>query len=216
MAEEGTYLITSKCEGVSRWPWFTAVLIGLIGGLALWPASHGLAIYAREAILRGEIWRLYTGHFVHFGGDHVLWNLAVLLVAGVWLEWSRPVATRWFFITTPAVLGLALLWLEPGLEFYGGLSGIATGLAVLIGLQWLRGDLRDRCCGLVVLVLVGLKIGSEWSGHASIFVQFSDARVRVVPLVHLAGAIWAVIFCVAQVWFQRKPSGANKSQSGPK
>jgi rhomboid family GlyGly-CTERM serine protease len=215
VAAEGTDLISSKRATVSRGPWLTAVFIGLACGLGLWPASHHLAIYAREEIMHGAFWRLFTGHLVHFGGGHLAWNLAVVLVAGVWLERSHPVSTRWFMLTSPVVLGLALLWLEPRLEFYGGLSGIATGLITLLGLHGLRGTSRDRWCGVALLVFVGLKTAGEWTDRVPTLVRFSQDDIIAVPLVHLTGMIYAVVYFVAQASLQRNPPGVSAPLSGP-
>lgn len=174
-------------------PWLTAALVTAAVLLALWPAGQTLAVFERAAILRGEVWRLATGHLVHFNGVHLAWNLAVVLLAGVMAERARPVATRWFLLTAPAVLGLALLGIESDLEHYAGLSGIATGLVVLVGLHWLGGAARDRWSGVAVLVLVALKITGEWTGRTPAFVDLTAEHIRIVPLVHLAGAVWAVL-----------------------
>ena len=39
--------------------------------------------YDRTAILQGEIWRLITGHWTHFPGDHLLWCVLVFAVMGI-------------------------------------------------------------------------------------------------------------------------------------
>ncbi len=67
------------------WPRFT-VLAALLAAAFLWPASA--LEWSREGIPGGEYWRLLTGHWTHLGLNHLLLNLAGLLVTGLkrWRE----------------------------------------------------------------------------------------------------------------------------------
>ncbi len=61
--------------------------LSLVGNVtdAVFMAEHG-AMY-REAIAdRGEIWRLFTSVFMHFGVEHLLQNMLILLLIGSRLE----------------------------------------------------------------------------------------------------------------------------------
>lgn len=85
--------------------------------------------YDRAAIAAGEIWRLFTGHFVHLGAAHFALDAAGLLL--VWyLVSHRFTAAQWLQITLLTILGMDLgFWvLQPQLAWYVGLSGLLHGL----------------------------------------------------------------------------------------
>ena len=155
--------------------------------------SAGL-IYDRTLIFNGEVWRLWTGHVVHFGLSHFTWNLAVFLPAGVWLERLWPAVTRWFYALSPLIISIALLILDPTLARYAGLSGVATGMLVLLAcLQLGRRQQEPAWFWASVLTLVGIKIGVELFTGAPVFVS-GFGHIRTVPLAHIFGIIAALVF----------------------
>lgn len=163
-----------------------ASVLAAIGGAA---GQHALR-YDRAAIADGEIWRLLTGHIAHLNPAHLLLNLAGLLL--VWLlvggrfsrlEWCLVIAA------TIAVIDCGFWFLDPGLGWYVGLSGLLHGL-LLAGL--VRG-FRDApgesiALGLLVILkiayeqLAGPLPGSEASAGGPVIVN-----------AHLYGAVGGVI-----------------------
>lgn len=171
------------------------VLLALLAAAALQiDAVSRWLIYDRSLILQGEVWRAWTGHVVHFGRSHFIWNLAVFVPAGVWSERLWPVLTRWFYVSCPLVISVALLGLDPTLDRYAGLSGLATGLLVLLALLQLgRRNEEPAWFWISVLVLVGAKIGTELFTGAPVFVSgFGD--IRTVPAAHIFGALCGISF----------------------
>lgn len=165
---------------------------------ALPAALLGLApqvfLYDRTAILHGEWWRLWTGHWVHFSVSHLAWNLTVLFGAGVWLERLRPGALLRYLPAAAPLISLVLLAGEPVMQSYGGLSGLATGVVTLLALVQLGQDHAGRVWWIGVLALVGWKIAFE-AGHAvPLFSRFATSAVRPSALAHAAGAATAVAF----------------------
>lgn len=69
------------------WQRFT-MLAALLAAAFLWPAST--LEWSREGIPDGEYWRLLTGHWVHLGLNHLLLNLAGLLVTGLLITRHPP------------------------------------------------------------------------------------------------------------------------------
>ena len=64
--------------------------------------------YDRAAILHGEVWRLVTGHFVHWSVGHLAWDLlAFAILSAVCMR------RRWLFaavvLATAIVVSLFLL-----------------------------------------------------------------------------------------------------------
>lgn len=174
------------------------LVLALLASLALVSDSvTEWLIYDRALIFKGEIWRMWTGHVVHFGSSHFIWNLAVFVPSGCWLERLWPVRTRWFYLACPLVISLALLWLDPSLVRYAGLSGLATGMLVLLaGRQLGRRKQEPAWFWLSVLILVAAKIVLElFTGTPLLVSGFAD--VRTVPLAHIFGAVCGVVFWAA-------------------
>lgn len=171
-------------------PWATAAAVAVALALSAWPALAAPLLYERREILAGELWRVATGHFVHFGASHLAWNALVVLVAGSWAETLAPGRVRFYWVTAPVVIGLTLLALDPALATYGGLSGLATGLVVLLSAElWRRGG-RDRTWAAALFGLTALKLLADARGFGGV-VRYADDTIRSVPLAHAAGAIWA-------------------------
>lgn len=184
------------------------LFIAAAAGLAfVWPGLADALIYQRAAILAGQEWRLWTGHLVHYSPSHLLLDLAVFLVAGGWLEWITPRLTRWFYLLAPPAISIALLWGDPTLERYAGLSGLATGVLVLLALVQLRRDTGGSpWFWPAVLLLVAVKVVVESLGPAPLFARY-DPSLRVVPLAHLGGIACAVLAFLAAQWRARRRAG---------
>lgn len=174
--------------------WRHPFVLYVCPALLLWlaPGIRDPLLYDRTAILHGEWWRLWTGHWVHFSASHLAWNLAVLLGAGVWLERLQPGRLLHLALVAAPLISLALLVGEPAMQAYGGLSGLATGLVVLLALTQLgrRGQDRRWWCGLLVLVMV--KIATDATQTEALFVGFGPQAVRSSALAHAAGAAAAL------------------------
>lgn len=156
------------------------------------PGLSELLIYDRRAILDGELWRLLTAPLVHFSASHLFWNAAVFGAAGLAVNASGfrglwPVCG--FGAITPGLI--FLLW-SPGLERYGGLSGVATGAVAYCCLCNARQPGRHRVIWLLMLAGTGLKILVETETGAPVFAQVESIAYRVLPSVHLAGFLGAV------------------------
>jgi rhomboid family GlyGly-CTERM serine protease len=172
-----------------------------------WPALARLLIYQRADLLAGQVWRLWTGHLVHYNPGHLFWDLAVFLPAGVWLERIVPRLARGFYLLAPPAISLALFLGEPALSRYAGLSGIATGLLVLLALvQWRRDARAPVWFWPAVLLLVAVKILMEALSSEPLLARF-EPGVRVVTLAHVGGVVCAVIaFLAARRWAGRRPA----------
>lgn len=185
-------------------PWITLLLaFAATAALVSEPVARML-IYDRALIFRGEYWRVWTGHVVHFGTSHFIWNLAVFVPSGWWLERFWPRTTRWFYLISPLVISAAMLALDPTLGRYAGLSGLATGMLVLLSaLQLGRRTEEPAWFWMSVLLLVAIKIGVELFTGAPVFVSgFGD--IRTVPLAHIFGVICAIGF-----WIGSKMTGTR-------
>ncbi|MBL9214832.1 MAG: rhombosortase [Opitutaceae bacterium] len=166
-------------------------------------------LYERGLILQGQVWRLWTGHVVHWGASHFLWDLAVFLPAGCWLERLWPARARWFYAVTPGLISVLLLAFDPALLRYAGISGLATGTLVLLaGLQLRRRD-EPRWPWIGVLALVAAKLLHELIARAPLMVQGFDG-IRTVPLAHAGGVVCTGVF----LWLRRKVAEPARTDVG--
>jgi rhomboid family GlyGly-CTERM serine protease len=181
-------------------PWFTLGACALAVGAWFWRGAFDELVYDRSRILGGQLWRLVTGHWVHFSGSHLFWNLTVLLPAGVWLERRNPCALRWTLLLSPLAISLALLVFDPSMALYAGISGVASGVLVALAVNGLRTQPAARLWWLAVLGLFALKIAIEASGGHPINPELANQGIHSVPLAHLVGAAvgaGAVLLCAA-------------------
>jgi rhomboid family GlyGly-CTERM serine protease len=160
---------------------------------ALDPLADALVL-TRTGIGAGEVWRLWTGHWVHFSGSHLGWNLGVMVLAGVGLESRRPGSLSRYTVIVAPLISVSLLIGQPAMSRFGGLSGLATGVVVLLGLALMDNAGRDRRLGLGLLLLVAVKLGHDLLEPAALFSRFATPGIRPLALAHLVGAGLAVFF----------------------
>ncbi len=176
-----------------RIPWATALVVALV--LLIWclPAGADALAYDRTAILRGEIWRLWSGHLVHFSVSHLFWDLLATALAGAWIERAGFRGGRWLWVIAPPLVSLLMLLGEPTLARYGGLSAMATACVVFACLGELRCADAQRAVWWIILALVAVKVAWEFYTGDTIFARFDGSTVRAIPLSHAAGALAAVV-----------------------
>ena len=153
----------------------------------LTPMLTELFVYDRSAIMAGAFWRILTGHLVHFSREHLLGNCAALLLTELFLALAGATIPRRFWAITPPAVGFSLLLFQPDLPMYGGLSGIACGLIILLACHWLRGSSIEQGVALGLLVGIGTKILLE-SHTCQPLLAGDTAPFVPVPLAHIAGA----------------------------
>lgn len=181
-----------RAGGPAGWPAGTLVIAGMAGLATWWPAARMFVVGERSGLLAGEAWRLWTAHLAHFSGGHWFWSALVWVVAGAWLE--REDRSGWWWVVlagAPWVTAVAL-WGDGGMARYGGLSGLACAPLVWGGVRLMRGDGRvSRGVGVALLMIVGWKVGSEWSEGHTLLASFpaEAGEVRSAVWAHLAGAV---------------------------
>jgi len=136
-----------------------AISPGLQASLALWP----------PAVAGGDMYRLVTSAFIHFGIAHLLFNMWALYVLGPPLEqWLG----RWRFgalYALSALGGSVIVYLfSPLNAATGGASGAVFGLfgATFVMAKRLNLDVRM----IVILIVINLGFtftvpGISWQGH---------------------------------------------------
>lgn len=174
-------------------PWASLLLALPAVLLYLTPELTAWATLDRAAIAAGEVWRLMTGHWTHWSGEHLGWDLLVFAFVGGVLELRGR--RRAFLICTvlSALLISGGVWvLRPAMAEYRGLSGIDCALVTLVAVDLLRESIRDRRRGLS-LALTGLLVGYvgkvtfEFTTGQTVFVAGGEGLFVPVPLAHVVG-----------------------------
>jgi len=149
--------------------------------------------YDRAAIAVGEFWRLFSGHWVHYGFDHLFWD--VLAFAGLGLACERRSRTRFLVCVVASALAISLtVWFGlSGMSAYRGLSGLDSALLVLLFMElWSdairSGKPKQLLFPAACLAAFVFKVSFELATGDTIFVRSLGSGVVGVPLAHLAGA----------------------------
>lgn len=134
-----TFLLILACVAVAIWS-YVADNAEVLGALLISKHPRGL----RE-VASGEVWRLVTPIFIHFGPVHLLFNMLWLADLGSMIEARKG---SWFFallvVVVAAVSNLAQFYFAG--PVFGGMSGVVYGL---LGYAWMKGKF-DPASGLFV------------------------------------------------------------------
>jgi rhomboid family GlyGly-CTERM serine protease len=167
---------------------FTVGGICLLLACAGEPVADGLA-WEHTEILHGELWRLWSGHLVHFSFSHAGADALVLVAMGVVTE--PLTGSRRFALVLgggAVLISLGLLALAPGLVEYRGASGLAVLAAVLGGvLAWQRYPESRPMLACAALALASKTLWEAFA-HTAAFTDL-PAGVTVAWQAHLLGAV---------------------------
>ena len=149
-------------------------------------------VHLSESLARGEIWRLLTPAFLHFGIFHVLFNSLWMWDLGRRLEFFLG---RWhfllFFIITAVAANIAqYIW--SGSANFGGMSGVVYAL---VGFIAVRQRMAPDPAVMVPRALIGFML--FWlvlcmSGVVDYFIAGSVANAA-----HLGGLIAGGLYALA-------------------
>ena len=182
-------------------PICTIGIAGLATLVWLFPSLTNSLIYDRDAIVAGEIWRLWSGHLVHFSLSHFLFDVAAFVACGWFVETRTRVNPALLFLVGPPLISLAMLVLVPSMSRYGGLSALVVSALVCAALTIAKEERSWRWAGWTLLGLLAAKTGYELNHATALFASMPS--IQVAPSSHLAGAAVAVIAWIVsskQTW----------------
>jgi rhomboid family GlyGly-CTERM serine protease len=187
-----------------RYPdWQVPFVIALVCVVAAaWgDAARELFRYDRLEIADGEVWRLLSAHVVHLSIQHLALNLAGLAL--VWVLVGRQYGTKqWLFVAaiSVVVMDAGFWWLDAGLRWYVGLSGVLHGLLLagaIQGVRWIPWE------SALIGVLIAAKLAYEQSVGPLPGSEIA-AGGSVVVSAHLYGAAGGVVGA-AVCWRSARP-----------
>lgn len=88
-----------------------------------------------QEVRNGEIWRLFTPMFIHFGPLHLVFNMMWLLDLGSMIEDKKSTLFLGFFILVVSGISNYVQYVTAHPAF-GGMSGVVYGL---LGYIWMKG-----------------------------------------------------------------------------
>lgn len=188
---------TKTPQPVGHAPVWTLLLLS--GGLLAYiiPGMTAHLQYDRTAILAGEWWRVVTGNWVHFSASHLSYDLMALGLVGWMTERSGYPHFGLLVMLSALAIGMTLLAAQPDMQFYGGLSGIATAAIVYYALWGFReGGLWRWMYGTVLVISFG-KIILEIVSGKTLLATAGSIPFLPVPISHITGGITA---CIVWVW----------------
>ena len=100
---------------------------------------------ALPEVRRGEVWRLFTPIFVHYGIAHILFNMMAVHVLAGMIESVRGASRLAWLVAIIAIVSNLAQYFYGGTGF-GGMSGVVYGL---FGYIWMKGTF-DPWSGLFV------------------------------------------------------------------
>lgn len=135
-------------------------------------------------VFSGDVWRLFTPMFIHFGLLHLIFNMMWLYQLGCMIEARQSSLTLLAIVSVSALCSNLAQYYVTNYALFGGMSGVVYALA---GYVWIRGK-YDRASGLfldrqtVIMLLAWLVI------------CYTNIMGHVANTAHLVGLIVGVIW----------------------
>jgi len=151
-------------------------------------------LYTRTALADGDLWRLFSCHWVHLNTDHLLWSAMTFFVLGSFCE----IMDRGKYVITIGIFSIfipvAIWFVMPHLEVYGGLSGLDCSLYSLLIVMLIKRERPSQnwiwiIFYTIMLVQLPAKIIYEMASGLTIFVNNIHATMVPMPLSHLVGGV---------------------------
>jgi membrane associated rhomboid family serine protease len=196
--------------------WLIAICCGVFFGQMLSNnALTELGQYNPKLVLEGEVWRLVTPMFLHYGLWHLFFNMLTLWVAGRRVEevyGSREFVLFYLLAGITAQLvdfGTYLVGLSP--ETNGaGASGAVMAVLVLFALHFPRARVIFWVIPMPAWALVVLYLGLNFLG------VLGQGQRNIGYVVHLAGAFFALLYHQSGWQFSKMFARGDRTRVRPK
>lgn len=161
---------------------------------ALGDSAYAWLRYEREAVMAGQIWRVFTAHLLHLSWPHLLLN-AVGLALLTALLGKQQRASDWWLATfaSSLAIGVGLAVWQPEVGWYVGLSGVVHGLFTAGCVALLR---RNPLVAAMALAALVAKLAWEQT-HPVAPAHEALVGGTIVVQAHLYGAVGGFVCSAA-------------------
>lgn len=173
----------------------TAVIVKGLATTALFAALYLLQGYSevlefhRQQIISGEIWRLWSSHFVHTNSAHFVFNLVAAIL--IYLTFYSRIKLRellWSGTIFATLISTTLLLLLPELIWYNGLSGLLHAFVAYFSVRLAKDGSRIFWAALAMVWLKVLLETMMGAGYGS-----AVGDMIVITEAHLIGVFWGTV-----------------------
>lgn len=161
------------------------------------PSAPALLLYDRTAISHGELWRLLTGHWVHFSPAHLMSDTIAWILALICLPTGCGRRLALAVVLAVGLIPLTLWFAEPDLVRYAGLSGMGMTAWAFVAMDgWMNGSM-PRGAGVLISVALLLKMALEatWGSFAW---MAPVPDIEPATLAHAVGAVCGTMLCIGR------------------
>jgi len=178
---------------ISRLPIFTICVIAVCIASSRIDALAALFVYDIDAISEGEIWRLITSHFVHFGAMHLIYNILAFGITGWIIEYKGFRYFKPLCLLMAVSISATLVIFKPEMIYFGGLSGVACGSIIYCSLLCLQEPPPWPTVSILTIIFLFVKIILEVYNGGTLLPYLGTMRFVPMPLSHIAGSITALL-----------------------
>ncbi|MFT4907221.1 MAG: rhomboid family GlyGly-CTERM serine protease [Oleispira sp.] len=158
------------------------------------PVSSHWLMFDRDAINNGQVWRLFSAHFVHLSMPHLLGNaMGVALLAYIAGRSLNNLVGISLLIWCVLVVGVGLYGYADYLQRYVGLSGVLHGLLLVAPFISPFYSRRMAMCFLLVIVS---KVIWEQSSFYDDMAMAGLIGGRVEANAHMLGVLAGLFFLI--------------------
>ncbi|MES2037157.1 MAG: rhomboid family intramembrane serine protease [Pseudomonadota bacterium] len=140
-------------------------------------------------VFSGQVWRLLTPAFIHFGFMHLIFNLLWVWDVGIVIENRKGPRFYLGFFLVAAVISNIAQYLLTDNPYFGGMSGVVYGLFSYV---WIRGRYDPAFNGIMRKATVNMMLAWFvlcWTGLLGPIANWAHTMGLLV------GAIWAYLEC---------------------
>jgi GlpG protein len=152
-----------------------------------WLAIDDIGLGFLPEVQAGQVWRLITPIFLHFGPMHLIFNMLWLRDLGAMIEIRQGMLKLGLLVLVIGVASNVGQYCINGMIFFGGMSGVLYGL---FGYIWLRGQC-DPASGL------GLSSLTVWMMLIWFFLCLFGLIGRVANGTHVVGLVLGILWGAA-------------------
>ncbi len=155
-------------------------------------------------------------HLLHWSTEHLFWDLAMFCILGGCCERWWPKRYVFTIAVSAVLIPLAVMFWQPEISSYRGLSGIDTALFALMATRlaaegWRRRDMSQAALFMMLLACLIAKVGYEFVTGDLLFV--SEPNFVPLPLAHLMGGIVGTLVALAGFRLQAPNGGCNNDST---